>query len=139
MSSSFRKDKPIKEIPRYSDISMNFSKHPTNRDLVRVSNFDAVKLSVRNLIQTNPYERLLNPRIGSGIRGLLFEPMLPSTTIALRDAIEETIKNHEKRAILNNVVVEPDYDLQSYYVKIIFSMAYSNEQAATEFFLERIR
>jgi len=108
-------------------------------DLVQLTELDAVKRAVKNLILTDKYERLLNPRIGSGIKALLFEPMTPITTISIRDAITNTLVEFEPRAILNDVDVQPDYDRQTYYVTIIFSIRSTEQVGTVEFFLTRIR
>lgn len=125
--------------PTYSDFSTSFAKNPIQRDVLRISEFDAVKRSVRNLILTDKYERLLDPNIGANIRALLFEPIDATTTITMRNAIENTLRNYEPRAIIQEIIIKPDYDRQSYYVQITFSLRYSEQQAAVEFFLNRIR
>lgn len=108
-------------------------------DVGRITNADAVKRSVRNLVLTDKYERRLNPAIGSNIRTILFEPMDGRTTIQLRDYIEETIQNYEPRAILEGIVVEPDYDRQSYYVSIRFRIINIEEPVTLDFYLDRVR
>lgn len=123
----------------YSDVSTNMQRIPTNRDVARLTEVDAVKRSVRNLILTDKYERLLNPNIGGNIRAILFEPMIPQTAVVLQDKIEETLKNHEPRINLRGIIVEPDYDRQSYYVQITFSLLSRAEVTSIELFLNRIR
>jgi len=136
---SFRKENPIKKPPTYSDFSAQFGRNRRTNDLVQLTELDAVKRAVKNLILTDKYERLLNPRIGSGIKALLFEPMTPITTISIRDAITNTLVEFEPRAILNDVDVQPDYDRQTYYVTIIFSIRSTEQVGTVEFFLTRIR
>ena len=58
---------------RYRDIDLNFGRNPVTNDIAKVEDVNAVKRSVRNLIQTNFYERPFHPELGSGIRDLLFE------------------------------------------------------------------
>jgi phage baseplate assembly protein W len=128
-----------KKQPKYSDFSTSFARNPIQSDLLRISEFDAVKRSVRSLILTDKYERLLDPNIGGNIRALLFEPIDAATTITLRNAIESTLNNYEPRAVIREIVIKPDYDRQAYYVQITFSLIYSEQQAAVEFFLNRIR
>ncbi len=86
-----------KKQPKYSDFSTSFARNPIQSDLLRISEFDAVKRSVRSLILTDKYERLLDPNIGGNIRALLFEPIDAATTITLRNAIESTLNNYEPR------------------------------------------
>jgi phage baseplate assembly protein W len=125
--------------PRYTDFTTAFAPHPVSGDLARVTDIDAVKRSIRNLILTDKYERLLNPKIGSNIRAMLFEPMDGATAAALNSYIQETIRNYEPRANLIQVQVVPDYDNNLYSVTIIFGVSFSDQGATIELFLERIR
>lgn len=136
---SFRKQKPIKPEPIYSDISTNLGLNVVSGDVVRLTEMDAVKRAIKNLVMTEKYERLLDPRFGAGISALLFEPMTPLTTIAMRDAIETSIAAYEPRADLKTLDVVPDYDAQTYYVDIVFSLRNTNQTGTVQFFIDRIR
>ena len=125
--------------PTYSDFSTAFSRNPVQNDLVRISEFSAVKRSVRNLVLTNKYERLLDPAIGGNIQSLLFEPMDSTTSVLIRSAIALTLKNYEPRAIINQITVQPDYDNQRYFIQIVFSLKTQQNSATVELFLDRIR
>ena len=59
----------------YSDFLVNLNPHPVSGMLLRFVNEKAVTRSIRNLILTNRGERLYQPKIGSDIRSILFEPM----------------------------------------------------------------
>lgn len=124
---------------KYSDFTTSFLRHPVSDDLARINNFEAIRRSIRSLIMTDKYERLLDPKIGSNIRRILFEPMDASSAIVLRDYISETIINYEPRATLDNVQVIPDEDRNSYYVSIYFSVVFAEEVQTVEFFLDRAR
>lgn len=136
---SFRKQKPLKPQPNYSDISTNFGLNAVNSDVVRLTEMDAVKRAIKNLVMTDKYERLLDPRFGAGINALLFEPMAPMTTMAIRDTIENSITTYEPRADLITLDVVPDEDNQSYYVDLVFSLRSTNQTATVQFFIDRIR
>lgn len=125
--------------PRYTDFTTAFAPHPVSGDLARTTDIDAIKRSVRNLILTDKYERLLNPKIGSNIRAMLFEPMDATTAAALNSYIQESIRNYEPRANLMQLQVIPDYDNNLYTVTIIFGVTFSEQTASIELFLERIR
>ena len=105
----------------YSDFMSNMDTHPVKGDLALLTNVDAVKRSIRNLLTTNFYERPYQPRIGSGLTGLLFEQINPTAEITLRNAIIACITNHEPRATLLNVTVDVDYDTGSISSSITFS------------------
>ena len=77
----------------YSDLDLDFTRNPVTSDVVGLSDVDAVKRSVKNLIQTNHYERAFHPEIGSDVRALLFENMTPLTALNLeRKVIEVLVK-----------------------------------------------
>lgn len=125
--------------PRYSDFNTAFSPHPVTGDLARITDIEAIKRSVRSLILTDKYERLLDPRIGSNVRAMLFEPMDGTTASALQSYITETIRNYEPRANLIQVQIVPDFDHNGYNVTIIFGVTFSEQLVQIQFFMERIR
>ena len=50
---------------RFKDISLSFKRHPVTNDILALTNEDAIKRSVRNLVETVNEERFFNPLIGS--------------------------------------------------------------------------
>jgi hypothetical protein len=124
----------------FKDISLSFAKHPVTGDVAKLSDVDAVKRSVRNLINTNFYERPFHPEIGSDVRATLFEPVSPSTASLLARHIEDCIVNFEPRAELSNVIVAGDIDRNRYDVTIEFYVINSAAELQTlDIFLERLR
>ena len=123
----------------YSDLNLNFNKNPATKDIAKLKDVEAVKRSVRNLILTNRFERPFHPDIGSDIRALLFENMTPTIQTLLTDRIKDVLDTYEPRAVLNDVIVSGDMDLNQYGVTIKF---YVREvpgiQIVTEF-LQRLR
>ena len=134
-----RKDKTSNEKPYYSDFYTNFNVHPQNKRLVKYTNENSVKRSVRNLILTEPGERLFQPDVGCKIRRLLFENISNSTTIQIKSAIEETITLYEKRARIITVDVVANEDLHNYDVYIIFEVINSITPVALNITLYRAR
>jgi phage baseplate assembly protein W len=125
--------------PTFSDVSTNFTKSIISGDVVRTIDAEAVKRSIRNLIFTRKYERLLDPKIGADIQSFLFEPIDALTTMSIKKAIETTLRNYEPRASIDQVIVQADYDLQRYFVIVEFSLLNSSVQNTVELFLDRIR
>jgi phage baseplate assembly protein W len=134
-----RTDKASDKKPYYSDFYTNFNAHPQNKRLVKYTNENSVKRSVRNLILTEPGERLFQPDVGCKIRSLLFENMSDITAIQLKNAIEETISLYEKRARVITVEVVPNEDLYNYDVYIIFEVINSITPVALNITLDRAR
>jgi len=124
----------------YKDLNLNFTANPITGDVATVTDVNAVKRSVRNLLLTNHYDRPFHPEIGSGIRGLLFENMSPFVSNVLKRKIEDTITNFEPRVTLADVNVNSNFDTNQYEVTIEFYIDNAeNELVDLSFNLERIR
>lgn len=123
----------------YSDFANSFATHPEKKDLSVVTNDNAVKQSIRNLLLTDRFERLFQPTVGSNIRSLLFEPISPSTTTSLRTLVTETITLFEPRANLQLVQVVPDEEKQSYIVTIVFTTTTVTRPTQLTVTLNRVR
>lgn len=123
----------------YSDFLINMNPHPVSGALLRFVNEKAVTRSIRNLILTNPGERLYQPDIGSGIRSLLFEPMTQFTANTLRKLIEDTIRKYEERAQVLGVEVRPDEERNRYVVTIVYMLINKPDPVTVNVTLQRVR
>ena len=123
----------------YKDLDLNFGRNKVTNDVNKLTDVEAVKRSVRNLINTNHYERPFHPEIGSDVRGMLFEPMTPLTALNLQRKVAEVLNKFEPRINLQQVLASPDIDRNSYELKIMFYVIGSNEPVVVETFLERLR
>jgi phage baseplate assembly protein W len=104
-----------------------------------LTDVEAVKRSVRNLIQTNHFERPFHPEIGGNVRALLFEPVTPLTALNLQRKIEEVLNNFEPRIKLVQILARPDIDGNRYAVSISFYVIGVSNPITVETFLERLR
>ena len=84
-------------------------------------------------------EKMFSPMIGSYVYNLLFENMMPETTIALQTSIEDVINTYEPRAIVEHVSADPDADNNRYLITLRVSFVNSPEPTTVAFFLERLR
>ncbi len=129
-----------KRISReFTDIDLDFSRNPVTNDIAKIKNVEAIKRSVKNLIQTNFYERPFQPELGSGVRDMLFENFSPLTTVFLERKIEEVISNYEPRVSLNSVNVEDDIDGNRLVADIQFYVIGSAEPVSVRTYLQRLR
>ena len=129
-----------RNLRQYADLDLFFSKKNSDSDINKVTEVQAVKRSVRNLVLLNHYEKPFHPEIGSGIREMLFELMTPVTAIVLTRKIEYVIKNFEPRARLVGVSAFPDLDRNAYEVKIEFFVVNTpTELVDLTVMLERLR
>lgn len=124
---------------KFSDLDLNFTKHPVTKDVPKKVNENAIATAIRNLLLTSHYERPFNPDLGSNLKRFLFEPIDNVTTSLIQDSIFETIKNFEPRVTISEVVVAPNFDAQRYDVFVTFFIKNTIEPITISFFLERIR
>jgi|TARA_Y100000816_G_scaffold239291_1_gene185604 phage baseplate assembly protein W len=123
----------------YKDLDLDFGRNTTTNDVNKLTDVEAVKRSVRNLINTSHYDRPFHPEIGSNIRGLLFEPITPLTSLNLQRKVEEVLTNFEPRIRLVQVLSRPDADLNRYSLRISFYVIGTTLPVTVETFLERLR
>ena len=129
-----------KNTRQYTALDLFFSKKISDSDISKVTDIQAVKRSVRNLILLNHYEKPFHPEIGSGVRDILFEPMTAITAVILNRKIEDTINNFEPRAKLISVRSIPDLDRNAYNVSIEFFVVNTpTELVDLTVMLERLR
>ena len=123
----------------YKDLDLDFGRNTTTNDVNKLTDVEAVKRSVRNLINTSHYDRPFYPEIGSSVRGLLFEPITPLTSLNLQRKVEEVLTNFEPRIRLVQVLSRPDADLNRYSLRISFYVIGTTLPVTVETFLERLR
>jgi len=113
----------IKRISRaYKDISLSFEPHPVSGDLKVLRNENAIRRSVRNIVQTIPNERFFNSIFGSDVYSSLFEFVDFGTSSNIRGQIEIALDNFEPR--IDNVTIEvnPQPDINSFEVTVIYDI-----------------
>ena len=125
--------------PAYSDFYTNFNVHPQNNRLVKYTNEEAVKRSIRNLISTDKYDRVFQPEVGCRVRNLLFENMSSVIEQEIKGTIQETIETYEPRAQIIDIAVQSNESRQSYDVYIYFQVINSITPISINITLYRAR
>ena len=123
----------------WSDLDLDFQKHPGTKDIVIKKDVEAVKRSIRNLIRTNRYEKPFRPDIDGGVTRHLFGLSTAHTKFDISYAVENCISNYEPRAKVETVNVTMDLDRNGFYVTVIFHVVNSHEPTQVGIFLDRIR
>ena len=125
---------------QYTDLDLFFGRKTSDSDISKVTDVQAVKRSIRNLILLNHYEKPFHPEIGSGVRDMLFELMTPVTAVVLTRKIEDVINNFEPRARVIAVRAFPNLDRNAYDVSIQFYVVNTpTELVDLTILLERLR
>ena len=129
-----------RNVRQYSDLDLFFGKKPVGSDINKVTDIQAVKRSLRNLINLNTFEKPFHPEISGGIRELLFEHMNPMVSAVIARKIEDVIENFEPRCRLVSVRAIPDFDRNIYNVTIEFYVVNApTELVDLSVMLERLR
>ena len=123
----------------FSDLNLDFAQNPATKDIQKIEDIEAVKRSVRNLINTNYYERPFRPQLGSNLRAMLFELYSPQMSHAISKEIGLLLKNYEPRARLVNVHTNSNAERNGYEISISFYVVNFPEPVEVEAFLERLR
>jgi len=123
----------------YKDLNLDFQKNTATKDIQKLTDIEAVKRSVRNLIKLNHYDKPFRPEIGSNLRAMLFENINPQINHAISKQIDLLIKNYEPRCRLVQINVQPDIDRNGYRASISFYVVNYPEPVQMETFLERLR
>ena len=131
---------PLTKKPNlYSDFHKDLRVSPISKDIALLKDEDAVKQSIKNLILTDPGERLMQPYVGGGIKGLLFENITPGVLKVIETRCRDTINTFESRAELINVTASSTYDDNTVNVFIQFYIRNVDKPITLDLILERIR
>ena len=106
----------------FKDISLSFDPHPVTKDLPVLKNENAIRRSVRNLVQTIPGERFFNPLLGSSVYESLFDLYDFGTSTLIEQEIITTLENFEPRVANVQVQVDPRPDQNNFDVTIFFDI-----------------
>ena len=123
----------------FKDLNLGFQQNSATKDIQKLTDVEAVKRSVRNLINTNHYEKPFHPEIGSNLRAMLFENITPTMNHIISKNIELLIINYEPRCRLVQVNTQPMFDRNGYACQISFYVVNHPEPVIVESFLERLR
>jgi len=110
----------------YLDIDLLFAAKP-NGELFKKRDAAAVKQAIKNLIQTNFYEKPFLPFFGANIRDLLFELAYDDVAEDIRENIISAVQTYEPRARLIDIVVNAQPDNNSLDVTIEFQVINTEE------------
>ena len=137
--ASIRTNKSKRSSKIFKDLNLDFQENSATKDIQKITDVESVKRSVRNLINTNHYEKPFRPQVGSNLRAMLFELISPQMNHAISKEIDLLISNYEPRCRLVEVSSNPQIDRNAYAVTISFYVVNHPEPVVVESFLERIR
>ena len=127
-------------IPRTVDLDLNFTRNPITSDVSMVTQNNAVKRSLRNLVFFNFLEKPFNPAIDVGLRSLLFELNDPFAQLDIEESLRDIIKRYEPRVDVKQIKFnENNIDRNAMDMTIYFSVSGRDNIDATSVTIKRVR
>lgn len=74
-------------------------------DIAMAEAAEDIRQAIVLILETEPGERVMRPDFGSGLRGMVFEPINTTTLALVRHRVEEALIAWEPRIDLGDVVV----------------------------------
>ena len=120
----------------FTDFDINMKLHPDTGDVFLKYDLQAISRALKNLMQTNHYERLFKPSIGLNLRSMLFELNITHTKVLENDIID-LIEMYEPRVDVTSVIVGS----QGYSLNVLLVYAVGNDPSPhrLDLTLERVR
>jgi phage baseplate assembly protein W len=106
----------------FKDIRVPIRKDASNYDLVELLDLDAIKQSIRNIIDWTPGERILNPEFGNQLWQYMYEPINSDTAGRIANSLMVSIETWEPRVSIQSLSVIPKEDNNEYYVTLIYEI-----------------
>jgi phage baseplate assembly protein W len=122
----------------YSDFDMTFAKNPLTGQLARVTNDDAIKASMRNILLTQTGEWPRHPNLGARIYRQLFEEIDAIMADEIRSSILVAMKAETRVGIVRLDVI-PMTQENGYRINIFYYTTTSPEVQLFTTFLRRLR
>lgn len=127
-------------IPRTVDLDLNFTRNPITSDVSMVTQNNAVKRSLRNLVFFNFLEKPFNPAINVGLRSLLFELNDPFAQLDIEESLRDIIERYEPRVDVKQIKFnENNIDRNAMDMTIYFSVSGQDNIDATSVTIKRVR
>jgi phage baseplate assembly protein W len=123
----------------FSDLNLLFNVNPFTRDVTKRIDEEAIKASVRNLIQTRNFERPFHPEIGCQVNALLFENITPVIYQIIKKTIFDVIEKFEPRVVVQDVLTQETPDSNALDVTIIFRIINSERPITLRTTIQRVR
>jgi phage baseplate assembly protein W len=122
----------------FKDIDLTFTAKP-NGEIFKKTDAAAVKQSIKNLLQTDFYEKPFLPFYGGNLRSFLFELAYDDVEDDIRQNVIAAIEKYEPRALVLNVDSTAFPDNNSLAVTVEFQVINTTETIRFTTSISRLR
>jgi phage baseplate assembly protein W len=123
----------------YTDISKRGKDILGTRDIPTLSNEQAVKESISNILLTELGTKLFDPEYGVNLERYLFEPIDDMTAMLMSSDIESAIYKFETRVDQLSVTITPMEDDNTYIIDIAFNVIFNSVRQNMNLMFDKIR
>lgn len=127
------------QLRHFYDIDLNFGKNPLTGDILKKVDNNAIKQSVRNLIDTKKWDFPFHPEIYSQVRSLLFENFTPITKISIERTLRSLLENNEPRISIIEIDVSDDIDKNAIQINLRYRIINATTEETAKFYVYRAR
>ena len=87
----------------FRDFDLSFRKNPITKDVNTLTNENAIKEAVKNIVRYNFYEKPFLPNFGGNTIAMLFELYEAGSASAIEAQIQNCVNNYEPRVVCYDV------------------------------------
>lgn len=125
---------------KFKDISLSFVRNPVTGDVLAITNEDAIKKSVINLVRTRIGERFYNSLLGTNVDDSMFELQTPELASSLESEIRNILENFEPRIANSSAIVTYPDDSNEINVRLAYDIVgLPTPQQTIDFILQPTR
>jgi len=124
-------------VNKFTDLDLFFSAHPITGDVTKRTDSDAIKRSVRNIVECNKYERPFKPNFGCSLRDRLFTLDTDRRINRLKREIIEQIESLEPRVTDVQVNLSTENNTLNVTVYYIIKNGYRDDKISVN--ITRVR
>jgi uncharacterized protein len=119
----------------YTDLNIKLVRNIKTSDITIDVEIEAIKNSVRNILQCKKMERRMLPDFGTMLERILFEPIDNDTSNQIGEIILNELSFWEPRIRVNNINILPDEDNLKYNIGISYTILSLSKNDKIEFSL----
>jgi phage baseplate assembly protein W len=125
------------DIEFFKDLPLNI-RVGSDGDITEAINGDAIKQSLRMIVDTGRGTRIFLPSYGCRLRSFLFEPFDESTAGRIGEELKNTITSHEPRITIIAIDVKMDFDSSSYDINLLYRINATGQLGDYQVSMEKI-
>jgi phage baseplate assembly protein W len=108
-------------------IKENLRQYPEINDIVLDYDYSAIKNSIKNIFNTMPGEKILNPDFGLNLKQFLFDPITNTRASDIASIISTKLEKYEPRVKITFLSVVPVPENNQYDIQIVISLPTLNQ------------